>query len=78
VTASTALTMRSQGTVSKNFWTSRSMTQSNLQHRFWNLCSTSGSRYFATTVWATLSATVGTMASYCFLLQGPGGFGDRA
>ena len=33
VTASTALTTRSQETVSKNFWTSRSITQSYLQHR---------------------------------------------
>src|SRR6266571_5101472 len=33
VTASTALTIRSHGTVSKNFATSRSMTQSFCQHR---------------------------------------------
>ncbi len=33
VTASTALTTRSHGTESKNFWTSRSMTQPNFQHR---------------------------------------------
>ena len=31
--ASTALTIRSHGTLSKNFWTSRSMTQSFFQHR---------------------------------------------
>ena len=33
MTASTAFTMRSHGTESKNFWTSRSITQSNFQHR---------------------------------------------
>ena len=33
VTASTARTMRSHGTSSKNFWTSRSMIQSYFQHR---------------------------------------------
>ena len=33
VTACTAMTMRSHGTSSKNFWTSRSIVQSNFQHR---------------------------------------------
>jgi hypothetical protein len=34
VLAATAVTTRSQGTLSKNFWMSRSITQSVLQQRF--------------------------------------------
>ncbi len=80
VCASTALTIRSHGTLSKKAWTSRSMTQSRFQQRSrhtptassadragrypyesgWKIGSTSASNLRAATVWAILSATVGT------------------
>src|SRR5674476_726960 len=60
--ASTALTIRSHGTESKNFSTSRSMTQSLFQHR----------RRHAATVWAILSEIVGTPST---LVPEPWGLG---
>src|SRR4051812_6048469 len=84
--------MRSWSTESKNFWTSRSNTQSFFQHRSrhfftaisgerpgrypyessWKIDSMRGSNWRATTVWATLSATVGTPS---ILVPLPCGFG---
>ena len=45
-TASTAFTTRSHGTVSKNFWTSKSMTQSYFQHRCRHASTASQAAFF--------------------------------